>query len=207
VILVFDIDGTLTRSVQHDAHAFVQAFQDVFALDASRFTECQQVTDQGITEELFRRRFGRAPSVAEVDQVRRRFLELLGAALPRTRDLQVPGAERLLSRLQRDGYGVSLATGAWRDAARLKLESASIPHEDIPLASSDDYPERERILSLAIERAGGGRALYVGDGPWDVRAAVHLAIPFIGVGTADFASMKDLSDQDLFLSLVRRHEA
>jgi phosphoglycolate phosphatase-like HAD superfamily hydrolase len=207
VILVFDIDGTLTRSVEHDANAFVRAFQEVFAIDASRFTECQHVTDQGITEELFRRKFDRTPSVAEVDQVRGRFLELLGNALPRTPNLQVPGAEGLLWRLQKEGYVVSLATGAWRDAARLKLTSASIPHGHIPLASSDDHPERERILRLAIERAGGGPALYVGDGPWDVRAAAHLAIPFIGIGSAGFASMPDLSDQDRFLSLVRRHES
>lgn len=124
----------------------------------------------------------------------------------------------LLSRLADSAeHRIALATGAWRDSARLKMASAGLCYEDYSAASSDDALERESIISLSMQRAtdrygGFGSVVYVGDGVWDARACRCVGIPFIGVATDGQAArltaegavrvFPDFSDTDLLLSNV-----
>src|SRR5205814_1998248 len=101
----------------------------------------------------------------------------------------VSGADRLLSRLaQRGSHRVALATGGWRDSARLKMASAGMCFDHHPAASADDALDREFIMRLseqrAAERYGASftSTVYVGDGVWDARASRSVGIPFIGIG-------------------------
>ena len=66
----------------------------------------------------------------------------------------------------------------------LKLNAAGFDLAGIPMATSSERSARADIIRLAIERAGRSldEAVYVGDGPWDLRATQQLGIPFIGVG-------------------------
>ena len=123
---------------------------------------------------------------------------------------------RIVQRLaQRGLHRVSLATGGWRDSARLKMSSAGMCFDDHPAASADDAFERESIMRLskqrAAERYGESFActVYVGDGVWDARACRSVGIPFIGIGTGSRATrlcadgtvcvFPDFSDTDIFL--------
>jgi phosphoglycolate phosphatase-like HAD superfamily hydrolase len=86
-------------------------------------------------------------------------------------------------------YRVSLATGGWRDSARIKMASAGMRFDDHPAASADDAPDRESIMKISLQRAVERHetpfvsTIYVGDGIWDARACRALGIPFIGIGS------------------------
>ena len=80
---------------------------------------------------------------------------------------------------------VSIATGGWFESASLKLISAGIQFEGIPLASSDDSFDRTEIMNIAAVRAGVSKpcsCVYFGDGEWDRIASQKLGYRFVLVG-------------------------
>src|SRR5438445_1717165 len=217
-LVIFDIDGTLTQTMKTDEECFVRSlaavcgFSDVDT-DWSRY---KHATDSGIFLEIHEARTGRLPSPSETSRFRQHFVDLLARVSSEAAFVAVTGAPLLLSRLADSGeHQVALATGAWRDSARLKMASAGLCYDDYPAASSDDAFDRESIIRLsmqsAAERYGSlGSTVYVGDGVCDARACRNVGIPFIGVATDGRASrlseegavcvFPDLSDVDLFLS-------
>ncbi|MFF2514193.1 hypothetical protein [Streptomyces sp. NPDC058086] len=60
------------------------------------------------------------------------------------------------------------------------------------MSTASDHTLREHVVREAIHQAGDGfdRVVSVGDGPWDVRAAVATGSQFIGIGgsTAPFGA-------------------
>jgi len=168
--------------------------------------------------DVFTSRIGRSPTAQETSQFRQHFIQLLAAASSQSPFTPVAGADRLLSRLAQGGsHRVSLATGGWRDSARLKMASAGMCYEDFPSASADDALDRESIIRLSRQRAAErygrfGSTVYVGDGVWDARACRSIGIPFIGIATGSRATrlsaegavcvFPDYRDTDLFLSSV-----
>jgi phosphoglycolate phosphatase-like HAD superfamily hydrolase len=221
-LVIFDIDGTLTQTVNADAECFVRSLADVYGFtdvdtDWSRYTHA---TDSGIFHEIYEARVGRSPTSNEVSDFRQHFVGLLGQALTETPSRPVTGVPQLLSRLACSvEHGVALATGAWRDSARLKMVSAGLCYGDYPAASSDDAFDRESIIRLSMRRAAErygtfSNVVYVGDGVWDARASRSVGISFIGVATDCYAArlaaegavcvFPDFSDLDLFWS--RLHE-
>src|SRR5207247_6064232 len=117
------------------------------------------------------------------------FFALLARASSEAAFAAVTGAPLLLSRLDgSEQYRVALATGAWRDSARLKMASAGLSYDDYPAASSDDAFDRESIIRLSMKRAaerygGLGRTVFVGGGGGGARARGRDSIPFVGIGT------------------------
>ena len=181
-VVVFDVDGTLTRTNDLDGRCYAQALEERLGAPIdSDWAGYRHATDPGIFIEAFERRLGRPPDDGELAAFRDRFLSLL-----RGRDavFEVPGAAALIRTLRRTrGILLAIATGAWRESAAWKLRCAGIPTEGIPMASGDDSPSREEIIRLAVRRAGGDleRTVYVGDAPWDVAAARRLGIPLVAV--------------------------
>lgn len=220
-LVMFDIDGTLTETMEVDGECFVRAFMDVFGfadIDPD-WSHYPHTTDSGIFDDVFTSRMGRSPTAQDVSRFRQHFIQLLAAASSQSPFAPVAGADRLLSRLAQGGsHRVSLATGGWRDSARLKMASAGMCFDDHPAASADDALDRESIMKLsrqrAAERYGGSFActVYVGDGVWDARACRNIGIPFIGIGTRSRATrliaegavcvFPDFCDADLFLRSV-----
>ena len=82
-LILFDIDGTLTQSVDADAECFLRALEDEFGLreindDWSLYPHC---TDSGILATIFQERRGRTPTSAETAEVQSHFLALLAAVV------------------------------------------------------------------------------------------------------------------------------
>lgn len=219
-LIIFDIDGTLTATMKADEECFVRSLEEVCGFhdidtDWSRY---KHTTDSSIFHEIHESRTGRPPSATEVSRFRQHFINLLRLASSGSVFLPIAGAPRLLARLCRSAeHRVSLATGAWRDSARLKMASAGLCYDDYPAAASDDAFERESIIKLsrqrAVDRYGGfDSSVYIGDGVWDARACHALGIPFIGIADAVRAKrlmaegavcvFPDLSDGDSFLRSV-----
>jgi phosphoglycolate phosphatase-like HAD superfamily hydrolase len=217
-LIMFDIDGTLTETMKVDEECFVRSFRDVFGfadIDTD-WSHYPNTTDSGVFHDIFTSRVGRSPTPQEVSRFRHHFIHLLAAASLQSPFAPVAGADRLLSRLAQSGsHRVSLATGGWRDSARLKMASAGMCFDDHPAASADDAPDRESIMTLSKQRAAEryGESftctVYVGDGVWDARACRSVGIPFIGIARGSRATrlsaegavcvLPDLSDADIFL--------
>ena len=220
-LVMFDIDGTFTETMKVDEECFVRSFKEVFGFTDidTDWAHYPRTTDSGIFHDLFTARIGRTPAAQEVSQFRQHFIQLLAAALSESPFAPVAGADALLSRLAGGGsHRVSLATGSWRDSARLKMASAGMCFDDHPAASADDALDRESIMRLSKQRAAErygepfACTVYVGDGVWDARACRSVGIPFIGVGTGSRVTQlsvegavcvfPDFSDVDTFLRSV-----
>jgi phosphoglycolate phosphatase-like HAD superfamily hydrolase len=187
MLIVFDIDGTVTRTYVLDQELFARAFVQVYGwrLDTD-WNHYSHATDQGITEEALSQQLGRPAVPAEILVIRERYMALLKSELVRDPEtFQVPGAADTIQKLLNGGHGVAFATGCWEASARLKLASAGIDIAGLPIATADDSSDRFEILRLAIERANtlrpNGKEVYVGDGPWDLAAARKLGTAFVGI--------------------------
>ena len=218
---MFDIDGTLTETMKVDEECFVRSFEHIFGLVNidTDWSHYPHTTDPGIFNDVFTSRTGRTPTAQDVSQFRQHFIQLLGATSSQSPFAPVAGARRLLSRLAQGGsHRASLATGGWRDSARLKMASAGMCFDAHPAATADDALDRESIMRLSMQRAAErygesfACTVYVGDGVWDARACRSVGIPFIGIGTGSRAArlsaegavcvFPDFSDTELFLSSV-----
>src|SRR2546423_3414050 len=218
--VIFDIDGTLTQTTNADADCFVRSLAEVcgFRDVDTDWSGYKHATDSGVFHEIHQDRTGRPPSAVEISRFRQHFVGLLAQMSYEAPFNAVRGASLLLSRLAgKAEHRVALATGAWRDSARLKMACAGLCYDRYPAASSDDALDRDSIIRRSIERAAEryGRpdsTVYVGDGVWDARACRSVGIPFIGIGAGSQATrlsaagavsvFPDFSDADMFLSSV-----
>ncbi|HEY1172313.1 MAG TPA: HAD family hydrolase [Verrucomicrobiae bacterium] len=218
--IIFDIDGTLTHSVQADDICFIRALAEVWNFHDvdTDWSKYKHVTDAGLLHELHETRTGRTPAKDELHAFRDHFLALLGQMLAENPMVPIAGAPAMLKHLTGEtAYGVSLATGAWGASASLKMRSAGMRFEDHPAASSDDAPDRVTIMQISRQRAAerfGARekVIYIGDGVWDARACKALNWPFIGIGSGEravrlraegaLAVLPDFSDLKCFLKAL-----
>lgn len=182
-LIVFDIDGTLLRSVAPHQLAFHGALRDCGLAEIdSAWGGYAHHTDSWIFREVFRHNRGRFPDEAETrgfaDRLHARFVE----AAEREKVEQIPGAAAFLRELEASGgYTVAFATGGMREVTAVKL---ALLEASGPVATASDHTFREHVVREAIHQAGEGfdRVVCVGDGPWDVRAAVATGSQFIGIG-------------------------
>jgi phosphoglycolate phosphatase-like HAD superfamily hydrolase len=193
-LVMLDIDGTLTQSYEYD--------QEIFGLAIAEVLGCPPVdadlngyvdkTSIGVTLEAIQRLTGRNPEADEIEEVKRRVLRHLERMYRESPGIfgEVPGAARFLERLRKlDGAGIAIATGCWHSEALFKLRASGLSVDGIPMATSDDDRDRQKIMEIAAGRAqdfyacpGFERVAYLGDGRWDLQASRSLGYGFIGIG-------------------------
>jgi len=193
-LAVFDIDGKLTDTVEVDVECYEAAILSELGLripdDWPGFAE---VTDPAILATACERHGVPVPDRRTEERIAARVGELLAASLAFApeRFRAIPGARRVFEHLEREGWSVAMATGAWRPSAMVKLEGAGIAHRGVPLATASDHATRAAIIGHAVESVPGpseGPVVYIGDGVWDGRAARSLGYRFVGVARDDRAS-------------------
>jgi len=192
-LALFDIDGTLTKTISADEICFTRAYQlalgvDKINTDWSVYRHC---TDSWIALEIIQDQFQRDPLTGEVAHVKAAYVGQLRQAQARDPDffLPIPGAREMLEKLlSLKEWAVGIATGGWEPSARFKMKSAGMGDFDIPYSTADDAFSREDILRIAIEKARLAwnrdrfdRIVSIGDGTWDVICARELGIPFLGI--------------------------
>ena len=224
-LVLFDIDGTLTDTMDVDTRCFLQAFVDVcgFSDVNPDWSVYKNTTDAGIFREVFGSRRGRAPTASETVEFRDHLVTLFRSAALQGPFAPIRGALELLTRMRERGdYRIGLATGSWSDAARVKMAAAGFCYDDYPEASADDAPDRETIFQIAATRTAGDtckwhRPIYVGDGVWDVKMSRLLGIRFLGIGAgaqreklliagASYV-LPDFADLDEFLFVLAKLES
>jgi len=213
-LIVFDVDGTLTLSAESHDEVFVQGVRDALGIENlnTDWSTYRTVTDSGVAAEIIERNNLKST----VQSVHDRVIACLRSALAATPCREVPGATRILSALrEHPDFECAIASGAWRESVLLKTRSAGLVIEDLPLATSDDSSQREKIVQMSIDRAGSQYHLspdtpvtLVGDGPWDVQVATMLGHNFVGIGGKRLLEcgakhvMEDFTNVDRFLELA-----
>ncbi len=195
-LVMFDVDGTLTQTNSVDTECFVTALREVLHIEGvdTNWANYRHVTDQACLEEIVHRHKGRAGTEHELLGAKDRHIELLQekADSDPTLFLPVPGARDTINSLRQNSNAVvALATGAWLESARIKLQTAGLSIDGIPIASCNDALSREDIMKVAEAKATGRPDVpfrtktYVGDAVWDVHAAIRLGYSFVGVASGN----------------------
>jgi HAD superfamily hydrolase (TIGR01549 family) len=185
---IFDIDGTLVDTNYQHALAWYRAFRQhgvvmpiwqihrAIGIGSDRVVE--MLAGEQIEQEL-----GETLRAAEGPL----YQEMIDEVEP------MKGAHELLHDLKRAGHAVILASSAEEKEAEryIKLLDAT-EFVDGYTTSADvkqSKPEPD-IVHAAIEKAGGGPAVVIGDSTWDCKAATRAQLPSIGVLTGGFSEQE-----------------
>ena len=195
-LIVFDIDGTLLRSVGTHHLAMTRAMDaSVLIHKDPEWSNYANHTDSGVFYEAYEKSFGRSPSEAECRDFEALFQTCYDGLGVANTDAEIPGAIELLRRLQASGeWLLAYATGSYRGPAEHKLLCLGVASEACVLVTASEFRTRREIVADAVrQRLAGiearhhGRIVSVGDGPWDARTAADLGLPFIGVANEEKA--------------------
>jgi phosphoglycolate phosphatase len=229
-ILLWDIDGTLIRSVRTGAYKdyTIPVLEEIFGtsgrlaeLQVSGMTDLQIIyealSNEGFTQdEIFARIEVLASRLTE--EARRvtgngtKFFELL------------PGVHETLQALSdHPRYRSALVTGNIESMAKLKMELVGLDQFfTLPGAFGDESHNRRDLPAAAAERIrkhlqldlAPEQFIVIGDTPNDIDCARHFGARAVAVGTGRFYSteellthnpdkfLPDLSDVDLVLSTL-----
>lgn len=222
-LIVFDMDGTLTDSINVDDRSYLNAVEKVTGLRdlVPEWDSYPHASSSGCFEEIVRRARGHSPTSAEIHAMQVHFLAHLAelATLHGKTTPEIPGAAACVDALVAAGHAVAIASGDWEMTAHHKLRTARIPFERLPSAFCDVSPVRTEIMRAALNRAAThhgrerfDRIVYVGDGPWDVRACREIGWPLVGIGRDAHARrlrhlgvshvLPDFTDQPAFLAAL-----
>ena len=222
-LVIFDVDGTLTETLDIDDSSWQEAGQEVLGLEKinTDWGVYEHSTDEAVVSQLIREQTNLPVDEGIIHRFRDRIHELLRAAAQDSRCIQPkPGAQVLFSALEDAGWAAAIATGGWEVNARFKLQQAGVCIDGIPAAFAEDAWPREDLIRLAQERASQqygenfDSIVYVGDGVWDMAAASLAGTGFIGIGTGEKKSLlqkegasavlPDFLDSGVFIDAVER---
>src|ERR1700742_2559727 len=185
---ILDIDGTLVDTNYHHAIAWYRAFrQHGFTLPLWRIHRHIGMGGDQLVAALAGEAFEREQGDAVRDAEKELYMELIGEVSP------LEGARELVERLHADGHPVVLASSAKEDEVEHYLDLLDARDLADGWTHSGDVertkPEPD-LVSAAVEKAGGGPAVMVGDSTWDCEAAKRLDVPTIGVLTGGFSEQE-----------------
>ncbi|WP_216896322.1 HAD family hydrolase [Nocardia alni] len=178
--VLFDVDGTLVDSNYLHARAWHQAFREAGATVPTWRIHRAIGMDGGKLIKTLAGDLDEAAADRADDLHTQFYLDSAGELT------LLPGAREILGELHARGLRILLATSAPPDELSLLrelLDSESVLYavtggEDVESAKPDPT-----IVRIALDRAGvpPGRAVFVGDTVWDVRACTAVGVPAIGV--------------------------
>jgi HAD superfamily hydrolase (TIGR01509 family) len=182
---ILDIDGTLVDTNYHHAVAWFRAFRrlDVTLPLYRIHRHIGMGGDQlvgALAGDDFERAHGAEVRALEGDL----YMELIDEVRP------LAGARELLEELKRRDHALVLASSAKEHEVDHYLDLLGARELADGWTTSADVertkPEPD-LVAAAIEKAGGGKAVMVGDSTWDCKAAERAGIATIGVLTGGFS--------------------
>ena len=191
-IAVFDIDGTLTDSMDVDLECYKRAIQEELGIEMpEHWATLDEITDSAILAAACELQGQAVPERMTEHRIASRVAQFLEVTLSHSpeRCESIPGATTVFRILELEGWDVAIATGAWRPSALVKLKTARIPYDGVPIATSSDHYARRDIIRHAVTSIPSSKksesVVYIGDGVWDGCAATELGYGFVGVGPGD----------------------
>ncbi len=202
MLVLWDIDGTLTRSFGAGRRAMEAAGRDLFG---DEFT-LGEIEMSGWTDLMIWREVVRINGIdaEELPSFRRLYEKRLRNEFEsRARPALMPGVRDLHERLGGvDGLVQGLLTGNFPETGRMKIAYAGLdPDRFVVCAWGHDADSRRELVPIAIdrhhattgERIEPERVVIIGDTPRDVDCARHNGCRSIAVATVTF-SIEELRD-------------
>lgn len=192
-LVIFDIDGTLIHSHPQEVACFEAAIQSVLGIadinhDVGSY---QHVTDSGILKECVYQALGRFPTPVEIAAIEAEYFAQFTNIIMNDPIVPIPGVQAFIDTLQSThDIALAVATGSHHRSALLKLSHVNNELCKLPMGTSTDSDIRTAIMETALNKAKQTYAqedfnqiIYIGDGPWDVKAVKHLQWGFIGIAS------------------------
>jgi HAD superfamily hydrolase (TIGR01509 family) len=182
---ILDIDGTLVDTNYHHAIAWYRAFhQHEVVLSIWRIHRHIGMGGDQLVEALG----GEQLEEEKGDDIRAAekvlYSELIGEVEP------LEGARGLIEDLKEQDHAVVLASSAKEDEVEHYLDLLDARELADDWTTSADVeatkPEPD-LVQAAIDKAGGGEAVMVGDSTWDCEAAKRAGIETVAVLTGGFS--------------------
>ena len=200
-VVLFDVDETLVHTGGSGTRSWMAAFDTLYDVpaDIGEHSAAGE-TDPQEVRATFSAVFHREPSDDELGRLYAQYLLHLADDIgvsPGYRPL--PGAEKLLLRLQEAGVTLGLVSGAMEGAARTKLAPANLNRFFIFGAYGSDSPDRAELTRIAIDKAARlheelnlDHVYVVGDTPRDMVATNASGAVSVGVASGHY-SVNELS--------------
>lgn len=183
-VAILDVDGTLVETNYHHALAWYRAFtQNGVELPVWRIHRAIGMGGDQLVAALA----GDEVEQEKGEEIRTAEKALYMAMIHEVRPL--PDARRLIGVLKERGHRVVLASSAKQDEIEHYLdllEARELADDWTSSADVEQTKPHPDLVQTALEKAGGGDAVMIGDSIWDVEAAKRAEIPTIAVRTGGF---------------------
>jgi HAD superfamily hydrolase (TIGR01549 family) len=182
---ILDVDGTLVDTNYHHALAWFRAFrQNDVVLPIWRIHRHIGMGGDHLVEALG----GERLESEKGDDIRAAESVLYGELMSEVEALQ--GARELIEDLKRRGHAVVLASSAKTHEVEHYLDLLDARELADGWTTSADVeatkPDPDLVVA-AVEKAGGGDAVMVGDSTWDCEASKRAGLDTIAVLTGGFS--------------------
>jgi HAD superfamily hydrolase (TIGR01549 family) len=185
---ILDIDGTLVDTNYHHAVAWYRAFrQHGIVLPVWRVHRHIGMGGDQVVAALA----GQTTEEEQGDDIRAAEQELYGTLIEEVAPFE--GARELIAELKDRGHRVVLASSAKEREVEhyLDLLDARDLADGWTTAADVDATKPEPdLVRAAVEQAGGGDAVMIGDTTWDCEAASRAGVPTIAVLSGGFAEQE-----------------
>ena len=192
-VFLFDIDNTLLYTGGAGGIAMARAFEDLYGVpNGFAGIEFSGRTDRYILQGGLDAHGIEGGCEAHLEGFTRRYYELLPGALRGRRGRLMPGFPELLDALSDEpGVRLGLATGNFREAARIKLEHYGLDRYFSGGGFGEWSLERADVVRTAMESVADGarpdEIFVIGDTPHDVTSALANGVLAVGVATGGYA--------------------
>ena len=204
---ILDVDGTLVDTNYHHALAWYRAFrQHEIVLPVWRIHRHIGMGGDQLVEALCDQR----TEEEKGDDIRAAektlYFELIDEVQP------LRGARELIEDLKQRGHAVVLASSAKQDEVEHYLDLLDARELADDWTTSADVeatkPEPD-LVAAAIDKAGNGDAVMVGDTTWDCEAAKRAGVPTVAVLTGGFskAELREAGAAAVFRSIEELRQA
>lgn len=186
--VIFDIDGTLVDTNYQHALAWYRAFRrERIVMPIWQIHRAIGIGSDRVVEMLAGEDVEKELGEALRDAQGPLYKEMIDEVEP------MNDAHELLRDLKRAGHPIILASSAEEEEAEHYITLLGA-HEFVDgyTTSADvkaSKPEPD-IVHAAMEKAGGGDAVMIGDSTWDCKAATRADLPSIGVLTGGFSEQE-----------------
>jgi HAD superfamily hydrolase (TIGR01549 family) len=184
-IAILDVDGTLVDTNYHHALAWYRAFLrhdvvlPVWRIHRHMGMGGDQLVAAVCGEEVEREK---GDSIRDAEQDL--YMELIDEVRP------LPAARELIDVLRRRGHRMVLASSAKKHEVEHYLDLLDARSSIDGWTTSADV-ERTKphpdLVAAALEKAGGGEGVMVGDSTWDCEAAKRIGVETVALLTGGFS--------------------
>jgi HAD superfamily hydrolase (TIGR01549 family) len=204
---ILDVDGTLVDTNYHHAIAWYRAFrQNEVLLPIWRIHRHIGMGGDQLVEALG----GEQLEKEKGDEIREAESVLYGELMSEVEPLEE--ARGLIEDLKEGGHSVVLASSAKQREVDHYLDLLDARELADDWTTSDDVeatkPEPDLVVA-AVEKAGGGEAVMVGDSTWDCEAAKRAGLKTVAVLTGGFSEteLRDAGALVVFSSIKDLRES